>query len=410
MAAIDPELAVALARVAPGTELRDGLERIMRGRTGALIVLGHDKGIDALASAAASPWTSTSPPPACASCARWTAPSSSTPRRSRIVRAATQLVPDPTIPTGETGTRHRTADRVARQTGFPVVSVSKSMHIIALYLKGRRYVLEEPAAILSRANQALATLERYKQRLDEVSRSLSALEIEDLVTVREVCATLQRLEMVRHIASEIRAYLLELGTEGRLVSLQLAELVAGVETDRELVVRDYLPRRKSSRKDRTVADTLEALDLIGPTDLLDLTSVARALGYPASTDGLETNVSPRGPSRAVPGPARARGRPRPAGEPLRHAAVAARGLGRGPAGGRGDRREPGAVHPRGPVPAGGVLDPRALRLSPAQSAGRPSRLLDGERHRLGLDRAVARDDLVAARLGQRLVGRAPLLR
>ena len=293
MAAIDPELAAALARVAPGTELRDGLERIMRGRTGALIVLGHDNGIDALISGGFPldiDFTATRLRELCKMDGAVIIDSAT----SRIVRAGTQLVPDPTIPTGETGTRHRTADRVARQTGYPVVSVSKSMHIIALYLKGRRYVLEEPAAILSRANQALATLERYKQRLDEVSRSLSALEIEDLVTVREVCATLQRLEMVRHIANEIRAYLLELGTEGRLVSLQLAELVAGVETDRELVVRDYLPRKKSSRKDRTVTDTLEALDLIGPTDLLDLTSVARALGYPASTDGLETNVSPRG--------------------------------------------------------------------------------------------------------------------
>ncbi len=212
---------------------------------------------------------------------------------STIVRAATQLVPDPGIPTSETGTRHRTADRVARQTGLPVISVSKSMNIIALYLKGRRYVLEDPAAILSRANQALSTLERYKSRLDEVSRSLSALEIEDLVTVRDVCSTLQRLEMVRHIASEIRAYLLELGSDGRLVSLQLAELVAGVDPDRELVVRDYLPRR-SGRKLRTVAGSLEALDLISPTDLLELSSVARALGFPASADGFEVNVSPRG--------------------------------------------------------------------------------------------------------------------
>ena len=282
---------------------------------------------------------------------------------ARIVRAGTQLVPDPTIPTGETGTRHRTADRVARQTGYPVVSVSKSMHIIALYLKGRRYVLEEPAAILSRANQALATLERYKQRLDEVSRSLSALEIEDLVTVREVCATLQRLEMVRHIASEIRAYLLELGTEGRLVSLQLAELVAGVETDRELVVRDYLPRRKSGRKERTVADTLEALDLIGPTDLLDLTSVARAAGLPGQHRRAGGQRQPPRPPPALPGPPRSRGRPRPPRGPLRLAAGAARGLGRGPAAGRGDRREPRALHPRGAVPTGGVLDPRALRLS-----------------------------------------------
>ncbi len=292
MAAIDPELAAALTRVAPGTELRDGLERVMRGRTGGLVVLGHDKAVEAISTGGFPldiDFTATRLRELCKMDGAVVIDS----KTARIVRAATQLVPDPAIPTSETGTRHRTADRVARQTGFAVVSVSKSMHIIALYLKGRRYVLEDPGDILSRANQALATLERYKQRLDEVSRSLSALEIEDLVTVREVCATLQRLEMVRHIASEIRAYLLELGTEGRLVALQLAELVAGVETDRELVVRDYLPT-KSSRRQRTVAGALEALDLIGPSDLLDLTSVGRALGYPASHDGLEANVSPRG--------------------------------------------------------------------------------------------------------------------
>ena len=131
--------------------------------------------------------------------------------------------------------------RVARQTGFPVISVSKSMRIIALYLDGIRYVLEESAAILSKANQALATLERYKLRLDEVSGTLSALEIEDLVTVRDVAVVAQRLEMVRRIADEIEGYVVELGTDGRLLSLQLDELVAGVESDRELIVRDYLP-------------------------------------------------------------------------------------------------------------------------------------------------------------------------
>jgi diadenylate cyclase len=292
MAGVDPELAAALERVAPGTELRDGLERILRGRTGALIVLGHDRVVESLSTGGFPldiDFTATRLRELAKMDGAIIIDSSS----SRIVHAATQLVPDPTIPTSETGTRHRTADRVAKQTGFPVISVSKSMHIIALYMRGRRYVLEDPAAILSRANQALATLERYKQRLDEVSRSLSALEIEDLVTVREVCATLQRLEMVRHIASEIRAYLLEMGTDGRLVALQLSELVAGVESDRELVVRDYLPSRKGRRK-RSAEDTLDALDLISPTDLLELTSVARALGYPASTDGLEANVSPRG--------------------------------------------------------------------------------------------------------------------
>ena len=159
---------------------------------------------------------------------------------SRILRAATQLLPDSSIETSESGTRHRTAERVAKQTGFPVVSVSQSMRIVALYVDGRRHVLEDSSAILSRANQALQTLERYKSRLDEVTGTLSALEIEDLVTVRDVASVLQRLEMVRRISDEIAGYVVELGVDGRLLTLQLEELTGGLGNDRELVIRDYL--------------------------------------------------------------------------------------------------------------------------------------------------------------------------
>src|SRR5207342_3456261 len=146
-----------------------------------------------------------------------------------------------------------------RQTGLPVISVSQSMHIIALYVGEDRYVLENAGAILGRANQALATLERYKLRLDEVSGTLSALEIEDLVTVRDVSAVAQRLEMVRRIAGEIESYVVELGTDGRLLTLQLDELVAGVDPDRELIARDYLPPAVG-RKSRTVEQGLGELD------------------------------------------------------------------------------------------------------------------------------------------------------
>src|SRR5690606_13691614 len=152
------------------------------------------------------------------------------------------------------------------------------MHIIALYLDGVRYVLEDSAAILSKANQALATLERYKLRLDEVSGTLSALEIEDLVTVRDAMAVVQRLEMVRRIADEIEGYVIELGTDGRLLALQLDELMAGVDEDRTLVIRDYLPEEQRSR---TVAKVLDELDRLSSTELLDLTAVAMALSYPA---------------------------------------------------------------------------------------------------------------------------------
>ncbi len=281
-----------LAAVAPGTALRDGLERILRGNTGGLVVLGHDKAVENLCTGGFSldvEFSSTR----LRELSKMDGAVVVTSDLQRIVRAGVQLVPDPSIPTDETGTRHRTAERVAKQTGFPVVSVSQSMRIIALYVDGRRLVLDDSAAILSRANQALATLERYKLRLDEVSGTLSALEVEDLVTVRDALAVSQRLEMVRRIADEIEGYVIELGTDGRLLQLQLEELMAGVEAEREFVVRDYMPAH-SGRRARTAEDVLAELGALSPSDLLDLAALAKTVGYPAAADALDAAVSPRG--------------------------------------------------------------------------------------------------------------------
>jgi diadenylate cyclase len=278
-----------LASIAPGRSLRDGLERILRGRTGALIVLGTDKTVDAISTGGFFldiPFTST----ALRELAKMDGAMVLDKDASRILHAAVHLMPDPSIYSEETGTRHRTADRVARQTGFPVISVSQSMQIIAVYVGEIRYVLEDSGQILSRANQALATLERYKLRLDEVSSTLSALEIEDLVTIRDVAMVAQRLEMVTRIAREIEDYVLELGSDGRLLSLQLDELVTGVDVERELVIRDYLPTTRRARKPEEVLDELEGLS---PADLVDVAAVARAVGLGA-TEHLDGAVTPRG--------------------------------------------------------------------------------------------------------------------
>jgi diadenylate cyclase len=285
----DP-LRATLALMAPGTALRDGLERILRGRTGALIVLGFDRMVEGICTGGFAldvEFSSTRLRELCKMDGAVVLSSDGT----RIVRAAVHLMPDPSIPSEESGTRHRTAERVAKQTGYPVISVSQSMHIIGLYVNGSRHVLDDSAAILSRANQALATLERYKLRLDEVSGALSALEIEDLVTVRDAIAVVQRLEMVRRIADEISAYVVELGTDGRLLALQLEELMAGVDADRTLVIRDYLP---TGHRPRLLDEALEELDLLSATDLIDLVAVAKAMGYPGSSDALDAAVSPRG--------------------------------------------------------------------------------------------------------------------
>ena len=286
----DELLRATLAAVAPGTELRDGLERILRGRTGALIVLGHDSVVEAM-STGGFPLDIEFSSTRLRELAKMDGAIVLDREGSRILRAATQLLPDPTIETTESGTRHRTAERVAKQTGLPVVSVSKSMQIVALYVGTRRHVLEGSSAILSRANQALQTLERYKARLDEVTGTLSALEIEDLVTVRDVSSVLQRLEMVRRISDEIADYVLELGGDGRLLSLQLEELIGGLGNDRELVIRDYLG---AARHVQSVGQVLDNMMALSSTELLDLTAGAKALGFTTVGDALDASVSPRG--------------------------------------------------------------------------------------------------------------------
>ena len=284
----DELLRATLAAVAPGTELRDGLDRILRGRTGALIVLGYDHTVESM----------------CSGGFELDVPFSAARLRElskmdgaivfdrdagRIRRAAVQLLPDPTIETTESGTRHRTAERVAKQCGFPVISVSQSMRIIAFYVGATRHVIENSDTILGRANQALATLERYRNRLDEVAGTLSALEIEDLVTVRDVSVVVQRLEMVRRIAEEIEGYVTELGIDGRLLSLQLDELIGGSGADQTLVIRDYIDTERHS-----VSQVIEALAALDSAQLLDLAKLAETMGLPGGEFTLDTAVAAQG--------------------------------------------------------------------------------------------------------------------
>jgi len=285
----DERRRAALAALAPGTALRDGLERILRGNTGALIVLGDGPAVDEVCTGGFELRVAFSAT-RLRELAKMDGAIVLDSGAGYIVRAAVHLVPDPALPTDESGTRHRTAERVARHTGCPVVSVSKSMRIIGLYLDGARYVLEGSAAILSRANQALATLERYKLRLDEVSRLLTAHEIEDVATARDVTAVAQRLEMVRRIAGEIEGYQVELGTDGRLLALQFDELIAGSGFERQLIVQDYLPDAHSAEQ---VGAVLAELGELSPEELLDAGRVAAVLGL-GGAGMLDEPVEPRG--------------------------------------------------------------------------------------------------------------------
>jgi diadenylate cyclase len=282
----DPALRTVLAMLAPGTPLREGIERIIRAGRGTLIVIGWTPEVEQLVSGGfVIDIGATSQ--RVAELAKMDGALVLDADATRILRANVHLVPDPAIFTSETGTRHRSAERTARQTGCPVIAVSESMGMVNLYLHDERRVVEELSALLVRANQALSTLERYRSRLDEVSATLSAREIEDTVTVRDVVLTLQRAEMLRRIALEVEDAVVELGSEGRLIQLQLDELAATVIDERELVVRDYLGDRR--RKLTRVLDDVASLDT---DELLDQSVVAEMLAY--ADDELDKPVTPRG--------------------------------------------------------------------------------------------------------------------
>jgi len=283
-----PELHDALAQVAPGRPLRDGLDRVLQAGMGALIVVGDGPDVLNICSggflldAAYSPQR-------LSELAKMDGAIILAADASRIARANVHLVPNPNVPTTETGTRHRTAERVARSISVPVISVSQRMSVISVYASDSKTELEPTPRVVNRANQALQTLERYKARLDTEAGSLLGLEIEDLVTLRDVATVLQRTEMVSRIAEEIGGYILELGVDGRLFRLHLEELMAGVADDRRLVIRDYQREGSVWGLDEAVG----ALANLSTDDLLDLKWVVGVLDS-GNVQELDTGVTPRG--------------------------------------------------------------------------------------------------------------------
>jgi diadenylate cyclase len=231
-------LHAALAAVAPGTPLRDGLDRVVRAKMGALVVLGDGPDVLAICSGGFlldAPYS----PQRLSELAKMDGAIILAADGTRIARANVHLVPDPTVPTSETGTRHRTAERVARSLQVPVVSVSEEMSVINVYAAGAKHQVQDITRLLDRANQALQTLERYKARLDDSLSNLTALEVEDVVTVRDVAHVVQRGDMVRRIATELETMIIELGVDARLLRLQLDELYSEVDDEIELVHADY---------------------------------------------------------------------------------------------------------------------------------------------------------------------------
>lgn len=285
-------LRATLERLAPGTGLRDGLERILRGRTGALIVLGYDEQVEAISDGGFEIDVPFAPTRLRELCKMDGAVILST-DGSRIRRANVQLMPDPMFPTEESGTRHRSAERTALQTGYPVISVSQSMNIITVYVDKKRHILEGSSDILSRANQGLATMERYRTRLDQVNERLFMAELHNYASLSDVITVVQRLEMLRRAAETIDRSVVELGTDGKQLRVQLEELFGDNDKDREFIIRDYLVAAGLPSDDE-VKDALAELEALSDIDIVKPSHIARILGFPTAEEALHQWIVPRG--------------------------------------------------------------------------------------------------------------------
>jgi diadenylate cyclase len=284
----EPRLLDAVKRIAPGTELRQGIDDIIRSREGALIVIGDPSKLEFMFSGGIrldQPFT----PQLLYELAKMDGAVIVNAAVTRLVHANVQLMPDPTIPSAETGTRHRTAERVARQTEALVISISQQRETVTVFVGEQRYQLDPIADALAKANQALATLDTYVQRLQQVLTRLTALEFQNAVVLDDVLVVLQRAELTTRMAEEIERDCVELGTEGRMIRMQLVELVAEVPDEKAAVLLDY-----QASPDRGPEQVVLGLASLPYRSLLDFQVLAELLGYPPTIDPTDYSVSPRG--------------------------------------------------------------------------------------------------------------------
>ena len=270
----DSEMIDILKLIAPGTPIREGLENILKAKTGGLIVIGDSKNVLELVDGGFSIDVDYTPAKLY-ELAKMDGAIVLSGDLKKILLANTQLIPSSDIYTNETGTRHRTAERTAKQTGELVISVSQRRNIITIYKGNFRYVLEDTSKVITKANQALQTVEKYKKVFDSKLNLLNEYEFNDIVTLENVIIAIQRAEMVMIVADEVKKAIYELGEEGRLLQMQLDELVGDLEVEELLIVKDYMV----PGKDRTSEKVLNDIKNITQDELVKPQLIAKLLGY-----------------------------------------------------------------------------------------------------------------------------------
>lgn len=274
MTTMNKGLTDALKMIAPGTPIREGLENILKAKTGALIAVGDGKEImDARDGGFSLNVDYT--PARLYELAKMDGAIILSADMKKILYANTQLIPDPTIPTVETGTRHRTAERMAKQTGDLIISISQRRSIITIFKGNDRYVLQETSKVITEANQALQTVEKYMKVFENTLNLLNEYEFNDLVTLENVIGAIQRAEMVMSVATEVQKAIDELGNDGILLEMQLEELIGSLDEEELLIVKDYIV---TSRK-RNPEKVLQSIKSLSREELMKSQTIANLMGY-----------------------------------------------------------------------------------------------------------------------------------
>ena len=280
-----------LKLIAPGTPIRDGLENILRAKTGALLLITDN--IEVLKEVVDGGFTINEEYSSAKlyELAKMDGAIVLSGDLKKILYANAQLIPSYEISTVETGTRHRTAERTAKQTGELVISISQRRSIITVFKGNDRYILEDTEAVLNKANQAIQTLEKYKKVFDNKLNILNEYEFNDIVTLQNVLVAIQRAEMVMRIVEEIQRQIYELGSDGRLVDMQLEELIGGLEKEELLIIKDYMVR---GRKKRTAETIIQNLSELPYEELSNESVIAKLLGYETFDNYDEIGVYTKG--------------------------------------------------------------------------------------------------------------------
>ncbi len=284
------EILDILKIIAPGTVLREGLDNILKAKTGALIVISSNESFYDLVDGGFKIEQEFTPA-SVYELAKMDGAIIINKDIKKIMMANVQLVPDHSIKTCETGTRHRTAERVAKQTNELVICISQRRGIITVFKGDFRYVVNDISSVLMRANQMLEVLEKYKVVFDNMLNILSEHEFDDIVSLETVANTIYRSELIMRMEADVRRNIIELGSEGNIVNMQLEELIANVESEEKKIIKDYMVKNKKNKDAENVLSNIRKID---KKDLVNAEKIIKALGYEIETNILDYNVSPRG--------------------------------------------------------------------------------------------------------------------